>query len=124
MGSFDRIKPDTFVLSVVTISASSNLRGRSLSLRVWPSRREAKLLHQSGVIDDPFIGQIVRSVARKASIENCIYPHLLRHTVATRLLNQGMDIADVQKFLGHKDISTTRIYAATSTRAFRETLTR
>lgn len=67
------------------------------------------------------IGQIVRSVAGEAGIEKRIYPHLLRHTVATKLLNQGMDIADVQKFLGHEDISTTRIYATTSTRALRKT---
>ena len=43
-----------------------------------------------------------------------IYPHLLRHTMATRLLAIGMDIADIQKFLGHADISATRIYAETS----------
>lgn len=60
------------------------------------------------------IGQIVRQVAREADINKRIYPHLLRHTVATKLLNRGMDIADVQKFLGHEDISTTRIYATTS----------
>ena len=65
------------------------------------------------------VGQIVRQVARDADIEKRIYPHLLRHTVATKLLNRGMDIADVQKFLGHEDISTTRIYAATSTQALR-----
>ena len=34
--------------------------------------------------------------------------------MATRLLAIGMDIADVQKFLGHEDIATTRIYAETS----------
>ena len=42
-----------------------------------------------------------------------MYPHLLRHTMATRLLAIGMDIADVQKFLGHEDIAPTRTYAET-----------
>ena len=60
------------------------------------------------------IGQIVRDVARKAGITKRIYPHLLRHTMATRLLASGMDITDIQKFLGHEDIGTTRIYAETS----------
>ncbi|KZL25880.1 tyrosine-type recombinase/integrase [Pseudovibrio sp. WM33] len=60
------------------------------------------------------IGQIVREVAKKAGITKRLYPHLLRHTMATRLLALGMDIADVQKFLGHEDLSSTRIYAETS----------
>ena len=63
------------------------------------------------------IGQIVRGVAERAGITKRIYPHLLRHTVATKLLNLGMDISDVQKFLGHEDISSTQIYAVTSTAA-------
>lgn len=60
------------------------------------------------------IGQIAKSVAVQAGITKRLYPHLLRHTMATRLLAIGMDITDVQKFLGHEDISTTRIYAETS----------
>ena len=60
------------------------------------------------------IGQMVRDFARDAEIVKRIYPHLLRHTMATRLLANGMDIADIQKFLGHEDIGATRIYAETS----------
>ena len=60
------------------------------------------------------IGQIVRQMAHGAGIGKRIYPHLLRRTMATRLLAIGMDITDVQKFLGHEDIATTRIYAETS----------
>jgi integrase/recombinase XerD len=60
------------------------------------------------------VGQIVRDVARAAGITKRVYPHLLRHTVATRLLAIGMDITDLQRFLGHESIATTRLYAETT----------
>ncbi len=66
------------------------------------------------------IGQIVKAVARKADINKRIYPHLLRHTVATKLLNLGMGIAEVQKFLGHEDIATTQLYAVMNTATLRK----
>ncbi|MEM9990596.1 MAG: tyrosine-type recombinase/integrase [Bacteroidota bacterium] len=66
------------------------------------------------------IGQIVRDIAQKANIRKRIYPHLLRHTVATKLLNMGMDIAQVQKFLGHQDIATTQLYAVMQTATLRK----
>jgi len=40
-----------------------------------------------------------------------LYPHRLRHTCATRLLNAGMDIVQIQKLLGHEDLNTTMLYA-------------
>jgi integrase/recombinase XerD len=65
------------------------------------------------------IGQLVRQVARAAGIGKRIYPHLLRHTMATRLLALGMDITDVQRFLGHDDIASTRLYAETNAATLR-----
>jgi integrase/recombinase XerD len=60
------------------------------------------------------VGQVVCGVARTAGITKRVYPHLLRHTVATRLLALGMDITDLQRFLGHGSIATTRLYAETT----------
>ena len=60
------------------------------------------------------VGQVVRGVAIAAGITKRVYPHLLRHTVATRLLSRGLDITDLQRFLGHESITTTRHYAETT----------
>jgi len=40
-----------------------------------------------------------------------VYPHRLRHTCATQLLNAGCRITSIQAFLGHKKLNTTMIYA-------------
>jgi site-specific recombinase XerD len=50
------------------------------------------------------------SLARTVGIPD-FSPHRLRHTLATRLLNAGMDITDIQKILGHEHVNTTMIYA-------------
>ena len=53
---------------------------------------------------------------KQANVE--VSPHRLRHTFATRLLNQGMPIHSLRKLLGHQNINTTQIYA----RVYDETL--
>ena len=61
---------------------------------------------------------IVTTCARTAGITQRVYPHLLRHSIATILLDSGMvPIDQVQKFLGHLHLSTTQSYAETSLRA-------
>jgi hypothetical protein len=40
-----------------------------------------------------------------------VYPHRLRHTTATQLLNAGCPVTSIQKFLGHKKLNTTMVYA-------------
>lgn len=50
----------------------------------------------------------VKRVGKKAGVE--VYPHLLRHTLATAMLRNGKDIRKVQEVLGHNSISTTEKY--------------
>jgi integrase/recombinase XerD len=49
-----------------------------------------------------------------------IYPHLLRHTFATHLLQQGVPLANVSMFLGHADIQSTLPYVHAATCHYRE----
>ncbi len=53
-------------------------------------------------------------MAQRARIDRPVTPHRLRASVATLLLDAGMPLDQVQKFLRHKRITTTQIYAETS----------
>jgi integrase/recombinase XerD len=60
------------------------------------------------------IQQIIKETADEAKITKRVYPHLLRHSVATTLLERGMPLEQIQKFLGHSKLETTQIYAESS----------
>jgi integrase/recombinase XerD len=66
------------------------------------------------------IQQVVKETAAEAGITKRVYPHLLRHSVAQILLNRGMPLEQIQKFLGHAHLETTQIYAESSTESIKE----
>jgi integrase/recombinase XerD len=56
------------------------------------------------------ITNVIARLRREARIKRHVTPHMLRHTVATLLLRNGLDIRVVQEFLGHASIATTQRY--------------
>ena len=52
----------------------------------------------------------VKAIQKRSGIERSLFPHLLRHTMATDALNRGMNVAEVKEILGHEKLDTTLIY--------------
>lgn len=67
------------------------------------------------------IENIVKKYTLLAGVPIFTSPHTLRHSFATDLLTQGVDLRTIQEFLGHKNISTTQIYAHVTSRKLKET---
>lgn len=70
---------------------------------VFLSRRGSKLTRER-------VYQILKQRALHAGLEEDIFPHLLRHSFASHLLENGADLRIIQELLGHANISTTQIY--------------
>ena len=61
-------------------------------------------------LDRTAVFRIIKKTAMSLSLQIDIYPHTLRHSAATHMLEGGCDLRTVQEFLGHSSVSTTQIY--------------
>lgn len=62
-----------------------------------------------------YTGSAIRSAIKRAGLGSDVSPHVVRHTVATRLLENGLNIQEVQHIMGHADQKTTSRYLHAST---------
>ncbi len=79
------------------------------------------LNHRGQSLSTQGLRGIVKQFAKKAGFDKKIYPHLLRHSFATHLLEEGADLRTIQEMLGHSDITTTQIYTAVDQQRLKNT---
>ncbi len=99
----------------------------SQELRTHLGRRKTGFLfetNRNSAYSPRRVQQVVKDVAERAGITKRVYPHLLRHSVATTLLERGMPIDQIQKFLGHSKPETTQIYAESTTEMIKDSYRR
>ncbi len=83
------------------------LVGDKKSLAIFVNRNGGRLTERA-------VQMAVRKYARQAGLDMRVFPHLLRHTFATLLLDGGADLRVVQELLGHEKLSSTEIYTHVS----------
>ena len=86
--------------------------GREPLMARFQAQHEAVFVNHRGEPLTPAgVQYILKTILKKSSLTAEIHPHMLRHTFATHLLNNGADMRTVQELLGHVSLSSTQIYA-------------
>lgn len=78
------------------------------------------LNNNGGVLTERGVRYILDQIIKKTGIKKNISPHMIRHSFATHLLNEGCDLLTVQKLLGHESIKATQVYTHVTNERLKE----
>lgn len=78
--------------------------------RTLPKSEHLFCTLDGGPVSVRYVQQMVKRMAKRAGITAVCTPHILRHTFATELLEEGFSLREVQDAVRHADVSTTQIY--------------
>src|SRR5206468_3824677 len=122
-GSKERIVPvGRFARDALAAWLAPSGRG-AMSPERWPTRddAEAVFLNQRGRrLTRQGAWLILRGYGDRIGLRERLWPHVLRHSCATHMLDHGADIRVVQELLGHASIATTQVYTRVSAERLRQ----
>lgn len=96
-------RPAAAALAAYLLEGRPRLLGRGREQALFLNRYGRRLAERR-------VQLTLERYARKAGIERRVYPHLLRHTFATHMLDGGADLRVVQELLGHTSLASTQVY--------------
>ena len=87
------------------------LKVRSRALSKWerPLEKAAFVTHDGRRMSPAAIYDVIRQLCRHAGVK-VLYPHAIRHSAATHMLNNGDNLENIREQLGHRSLSTTQVY--------------
>ncbi|HEY8298598.1 MAG TPA: site-specific tyrosine recombinase/integron integrase [Candidatus Baltobacteraceae bacterium] len=89
------------------IATYLGVRPRTADEALFVSRRKSRLSHRQAWV-------VFREFAQLSGLQKHVTPHVMRHSFATHLLENGADIVTIKELLGHESLSTTQIYTNVS----------
>lgn len=118
-GKRERIIPLCDTATINALSEYKRIYSKNLELgEYFFLNRDKKPL------SDQSVRQIIKKYRNISQIAERVTPHMFRHTIATLLLENGVDIRNIQSLLGHSSLAVTEIYTHVSLSAQREALGR
>ena len=104
-------KNDTFHLDILQLMRLKNIlkMEENILLKKASKHRSFSKLSRGSPLTTEGFGYL-KEIMEKAALTYKISPHVLRHTFATHMLNDGADLTFVQELLGHDHLSSTQIY--------------
>ncbi|MCL1853980.1 MAG: tyrosine recombinase XerD [Peptococcaceae bacterium] len=114
LGEFSIQALNTYLLSARQILLARNPRPNARNTQTLFLNARGCPMTRQGFWD------VMKKRAERRGLQTNIYPHVIRHSFATHLLDHGADLRSVQEMLGHSDISTTQIYTHVSRKHLQE----
>ncbi len=119
-GRKERLVPISEIAKLVLTNYIRNKQSLILKpSNIWLFPAKSK----SGHITRQYFAKRLKEYANKANINsNKVSPHIIRHSFATHLLDNGLDLRSIQELLGHANLVTTEIYTHISTKKLKDTI--